>query len=199
VSSFNDLVDANLEDGERERLQAVHDMLVVAGPPPELSGALRTVRQPGVLHELRPRMSPKMVLIAAALLLLVVTFSIGFASGQRHTATARAIKTLTLKGTAVAPRAKATLDVLPEVGGNYPMTLQVSGLPRVAAPEYYYVYLVRDGKPLAPCGEFVVAKPSGSLTLSLTAPYKLKRGDTWIVSRKSYKVNGAGSVVLRPA
>ena len=40
------------------------------------------------------------------------------------------------------------------------MTLSVSGLPKVAAPEYYYVWLVRKGKPLAPCGEFVVSKPS---------------------------------------
>ena len=79
------------------------------------------------------------------------------------------------------------------------MTIWVSGLPKVAAPDYYYVWLVRNGKPLAPCGEFLVAKSSDSLTLKLSAPYALKPGDTWIVTRKTYSQPGAGQTVLRPA
>ena len=57
---------------------------------------------------------------------------------------------------------------------------------------------MRNGKPWAPCGEFVVSKPSRSLTLTLNAPYALKTGDTWIVTRKTYKQPGAGTTVLRP-
>ena len=37
---FDELVGTDLEDGERQRLLRVHELLVEAGPPPEL--ALRT-------------------------------------------------------------------------------------------------------------------------------------------------------------
>ena len=138
----------------------------------------------------------KIFLVAAAVFLLVITFSVGLSVGNGSVASPAT--TLALSGTKAAPRAKGTLDVLKEVSGNRPMKLSVSGLPPVAAPEYYDVWLVRDGKPLAPCGEFVVSKPSRSLTLTLNAPYALKSGDTWIVTRKTYPQSGAGTTVLRP-
>jgi hypothetical protein len=137
----------------------------------------------------------KIALVAAAIIVLAVTFSIGFATGDN---VAKPVATLQLKGTAAAPHAKATLDVLSEVSGNWPMNLHVSGLPQVTPPEYYVVWLVRSGKPWAPCGSFVVSKPTRSLTLQLNAPYTLKPGDTWIVTRQNYGRHSTRTTVLEP-
>jgi hypothetical protein len=198
VNDFDELIGADVAGEERERLRGVHELLVEAGPPPELPASLQHVPRPGEVRRLRKlSVQRKIALVAAALIVLVVTFTAGFATG--HTNTAQPLATLHLSGTKAAPHAQGTLDVSSPVSGNWPMTLSVSGLPKVAAPDYYYVWLVRKGKPLAPCGEFVVAKPSDSLTLTLSAPYKLQRGDTWIVTRKAYNQPGTGQAVLRPA
>jgi hypothetical protein len=198
VNDFDELIGADVAGEERERLLGVHEMLVEAGPPPELSATLQDAHQPGNARSLRKKNVPwKVALIAAAIIVLIIAFSAGVSVGHRSHTTA--VSSLALSGTKAAPRAKGTLDVLPEVSGNWPMSLTVSGLPRVASPEYYYVWLVRNGKPLAPCGEFVVSKPTRSLTLTLSVPYALKSGDTWIVTRKAYREPGAGTTVLKPA
>ena len=195
---FDELVGRDIPDEERARLLRAHRLLVEAGPPPELPAALQNVPRPGEVRHLRKQsVQRKIALIAAALVLLGVTFGLGFTAGHRSTATAT-LRTVDLTGTKAAPHAKATLDVSSAVSGNWPMTLSVSGLPKVAAPDYYYVWLVRHGKPLAPCGEFIVAKSNDSLTLKLSAPYALKPGDTWIVTHKTYNQPGAGQTVLRP-
>ena len=199
MNDFDELIDADVAGEERERLRGVHEMLVEAGPPPELPASLQNVPPPAKVSRLRKQSVPrKIALIAAALVVLGVTFGLGFSYGHSGRAT-KPFASLELTGTKAAPHAQGTLDVSPEVSGNWPMTIWVSGLPKVAAPDYYYVWLVRNGKPLAPCGEFLVAKSSDSLTLKLSAPYALKPGDTWIVTRKTYSQPGAGQTVLRPA
>jgi len=200
VNDFDELIDADVAGVERERLRGVHELLVEAGPPPELPTALENARPPAEVSHLRKHSGPrKIALIAAALVVLAVTFGVGFSAGKKSKPiAAKPARSLVLTGTTAAPHARGTLDVSKAVSGNWPMTLSVSGLPKVAAPDYYYVYLVRKGKPLAPCGEFVVARSSASLTLQLSAPYSLKKGDTWVVTRKSYSQPGAGTTVLRP-
>jgi len=201
VNDFDQLIDADVTGEQRERLRGVHDLLVQAGPPPELPLDLQHVPVPGELRRLKLiRSVPRKVsLLAAAVIVLGTTFSVGYATGNQTTAPTTPVAALALKGTAAAPYARATLDVLPPAGGNWPMTLAVSGLPRVAAPTYYVVWLVRNGKPWAPCGEFVVSKPSSPLTLTLTAPYSLQSGDRWIVTRQRNGQLGTGVPVLRPA
>jgi anti-sigma-K factor RskA len=199
VNDFNELIDAGVAGEERQRLLGVHELVVKAGPPPELPEGLEHGYAPSELRRLKFRYQPRRVaLLAAAVLVLGVTFTAGLATGIGRSSSTATVRQLSLKGTAAAPHAQATLDVQKAVGGNWPMTLQVSGLPRVAAPTYYEVWLVRHGQPLAPCGEFVVSKSSSSLTLPLNAPYKLQRGDTWIVTRHTYGQSGPGSTVLRP-
>ena len=185
---------------EREKLRGVHELLVEAGPPAELSAALKDAPRPGDVRVLRKAsVSRKIALLAAAILVVGVAFSLGVATGSRSAASPKTLKTLALSGTKVAPHAHATLDVQQEVAGNWPMTLSVSGLPKATAPVYYEVWLVRNGKPWAPCGEFVVSRPSESLTLKLTAPYSLERGDSWVVTRHTYGQSGTGPTVLQPA
>jgi hypothetical protein len=202
VSDFNELIDAGVPAEERKRLLAVHDLLLEAGPPPELPTALHDVPQPGKVSVLRQQTAPrKMALIAAAVIVLGVAFTIGYATGMRTTTTAKPVKTVEMNGTSAAPRAEAVLDVQRQVSGNLPMTLEVTGLPRVTSSEYYVVWLVRHGQKFAPCGTFVVSKPSSrALTIHLTAPYALEKGDTWIITLQTYGQHSLSpTTVLEPA
>jgi hypothetical protein len=196
VNDFDDLIGADVAGEERERLLGVHDLLVQAGPPPELPARLQDPRRSGEVRIFRvPR---RVLLVAAAVALLGIAFGVGFAAGGANMSSAESVVQKSLKGTSAAPRARATLDILPSVSGNWPMTLEVSGLPRVEAPTYYVVWLVRHGKPLAPCGSFVVSKSFGSLTLQLNAPYALQNSDTWIVTRQKYGRHTVRTTVLSP-
>jgi len=200
MNDFDELVGADVAAEERERLHGIHELLVEAGPPPELPSTLQNVPQPGEVRRLRKQSIPRTIaLVAAALIVLGVVFGIGFTTGKRPASTVKPLETLLLHGTKAAPHAQGQLDVSSDVSGNYPMTLSVTDLPTVTAPEYYTVWLVRNGKPWAPCGQFVVSKPSPSLTLTLNAPYSLKSGDTWIVTRETFGKSGTGPTVLRPA
>ena len=55
----------------------------------------------------------------------------------------------------------------------------------------------RGGKPYAPCGAFKVASDR-SVTVDLNAPYRLKHGDSWVVTKQAPKSDKPGLVVLRP-
>ena len=58
------------------------------------------------------------------------------------------------------------------------------GLPKLPPHGYYTVFLVRNGKPLAPCGYFIVSSRSGATSVWLNAPYSLKAHDTWVVTKQ---------------
>jgi hypothetical protein len=136
------------------------------------------------------------MLLLAAALSIVAVFAAGYVvADQRGGSTTAAPVTLALKGTAAAPKARATLELWNEQGGNWPMTLSVSGLPQNAR---YEVYLVRNGKPWGSCGTFRVAGASGPLTLKLNAPYQLRTGDSWVVTRQVPGGNEPGRTVLQP-
>ena len=200
MNDLNDLIGEDVTGEEREKLERTHELLLEAGPPPELPLGLEHGYIPAELElkRMKKRSQPRNIaLIAAVVIALGIAFTVGVAAGNHKSATAQPVQSLVLKGTRAAPRARANLDVLPNVSGNWPMTLSVRGLPRVAAPEYYVVWLVRNGKPFAPCGEFVVSKP-GSLTLQLNAPYSLEKGDTWIVMRQKYGQHSTRTTVLEP-
>ena len=78
------------------------------------------------------------------------------------------------------------------------MTLKVVDLPRLPRGVYYEVYLVRDGKPWGSCGSFRIESSSHqAVTVTLTAPYSLQSGDSWIVTRAPFG-GEPGRTVLRP-
>ena len=195
---FEDIVEA--DDVERERLRRVHDMLVAAGPPPELTPELAagpTLRMTVGQRRERRFMQRRVALLAAAFVVLAVTFLVGYISGNTSgTAHGRLLR---LAGTAAAPTAQASLRVdTVDQQGNYPMELAAVGLPKLGAKGYYEVFLVRHGKIVGPCGSFVVSKSKTPVSVSLTAPYAVHGGDGWIVTKQTWGDRNAGPVVLRP-
>jgi hypothetical protein len=189
---------------ERQQLEHVHDLLLRAGPPPELPPELLQAPDFGVVPLKVRRRTVKrraFVLLAAALTLAVVFFA-GYAvashnGGSGTAASPRAVESLSLKGTRRAPGARAKLDVWRPEHGNWPMTLSVSGLPKLPSRTYYEVYLVRHGRILGSCGTFRVSGPQ-AVTLTLNAPYPLEHGDSWVVTRPGAGGAEPGQPVLRP-
>jgi Anti-sigma-K factor rskA, C-terminal len=200
---FDELVGTETTGTERKRLREAHDLLLRAGPPPELTPKLKAGPNPGVArmqHRRRAVKRRSLALLAAALSIAVV-FAAGYAVSSHRSGKSAAppeiVKTLQLKGTAAVPDAQGTLAVWQRRDGNWPMTLNVTGLPKLPPRTYYEVYLFRDGHPWASCGSFVVSGTSSVLRVSLNAPYKLHPGDSWVVTRQTVG-SEPGRTVLRP-
>jgi hypothetical protein len=196
---FDELVGTGLEPGERERLRRVHEQLLQAGPPPELSPELEAGPTLAMTLPRRPRrVRRRVMLLAAAIVVLALAFLGGYLAGNRGGALAGA-RTLSLAGTRIDPSALASLLIEPaDAAGNWPMQLNVTGLPKLPPHGYYEVYLVRNGEIYAPCGTFVVAGADRGTSVRLNAPYELSHGDTWIVTRHLPGRAEPGPVVLRP-
>jgi hypothetical protein len=192
---FDDLVD-DVTGEERARLERVHELLVAAGPPAELPPHLEA--GPTLAMTLsRPAGGARrrVALVAATVAILAVAFLLGYLAGNRGGGLATA-QTLQLRGTHAAPNALASLQILPaDTSGNWPMRLTATGLPKLTGRDYYEVFLVRHGKIFAPCGSFI---SNGTADVTLNAPYKLQRGDTWLVTKQHEGDRTAGAVVLRP-
>jgi hypothetical protein len=200
--NFDELIGTETTGAERERLRHAHELLVQAGPPPELPPSLQKAPRFGVFSLQQRRIVKRraLVLLAAALSVAVVFFA-GYAvrGGGSSNATKGGTPTLlALKGTRAAPNARATLAVWHARNGNWPMRLSVAGLPKLPPRTYYEVYLVRNGKPWGSCGAFRIASNSPrAVTLPFTAPYSLQKGDSWVVTRQGPGAE-PGQTVLRP-
>jgi hypothetical protein len=196
---FDEMVGADLSSEERERLERVHDLLVIAGPPPELTPEME--RGPTLAMTLgrssRRRVERRVALLAAAVLVLVVAFLGGYLAGHGSVGSLAGGHTLNLVGTAQARGAQASLHVQDaDVAGNWPMTLSVTGLPKLPPQGYYEVFLTRNGKIFAPCGTFLVKSATSAVSVQLNAPYHLHRGDGWVVTKQLPGRREAGPVVL---
>jgi hypothetical protein len=197
---FDDIVDTDLDHEERVRLERVHDLLVIAGPPPELTPEME--RGPTLAMTLggpsRRRVERRIALLAAAVLVLVVAFLGGYLAGHGNLGSLAGGRTVKLVGTAQAPAAQAALRVQDaDPAGNWPMTLSVTGLPKLPPRGYYEVFLTRNGKIFAPCGVFLVKSTSGAVSVRLNAPYHLHRGDGWVVTKQLPGKQETGPVVLQ--
>ena len=201
--NFDELIGTEETGAERERLRHAHELLLQAGPPPELPPSLQKAPNFGVfsLHHRRVVKRRSLVLLAAALSIAVV-FVAGYAVGNNRggssTAKGETPRLLALTGTQAAPNARATLAVWHARNGNWPMRLSVVGLPKLPGHTYYEVYLVRNGKPWGQCGAFRIARSSpDTLTLTFNAPYSLQKGDSWVVTRPNPSGAEPGKTVLR--
>jgi hypothetical protein len=169
---FDDLVGRDIEAAERARLERVHDLLVAAGPPPEL-----VVEQP---VQLRPRRR-RGLLLALAATLAVVSFALGAAVVNEWGSDRNVDFTQSMTGTASATNATGSLVVFDvDDAGNWPMELTVDGLPPAPGDRTFELWLTRDGKLAALCGSFVTAS-DGSAVVPINAPYDFGEYDGWVV------------------
>jgi hypothetical protein len=193
---FDDLIEDDVTGAERARLEKVHELLVAAGAPPELSPKLES--GPTLAMTLGKADKPRgrrLALLAATVAILAAAFLLGYLAGNRGGELASA-QTLQLTGTHAAPSALASLQILPsDMSGNWPMKLTATGLPKLGRRWYYEVFLVRNGKIFAPCGSFV---SNGTADVTLNAPYRLQPHDTWLVTKQHWGEHETGTVVLRP-
>lgn len=188
---FDDLVGPDVSPAERERLHRAHELLVAAGPPPELSPELEAVPWPeDALQPLFGRRKEKRgrrpVLLAAALATAIfVGFLLGQATSTDNSSSISATKTVEMHGTALAQNALATLKLgKVDPAGNWPMVLHVSGLPKLSDGGYYALYLTKGGRPLVSCGTINV---SGATSVRMSAAYALEQFDKngWVIVRQT--------------
>jgi len=201
--SFDDLVGTEgLSRQEEAKLRRVHELLVAAGPPPDLSPDLSRppvpndeADPPEVAFLLRRRRGRVAVLaLAAALAAFVGGYAFGHSKGNR--AAFRAVRSVPMHGTAGTASHGVIRIAEKDSVGNWPMQFEVSGLPEQAnRAAYYELWLTHDGKAVAPCGSFRV---HGKTTrVRLTVPYSLKNFDGWVVTAQpSGRRHGLGPVVL---
>ena len=130
----------------------VHELLSAAGPPPELPPSLRAraagASRPASCGSPRRRYTA----IAAVAIAATILFGSGYAVGARNAPGARPDRGHDRAGRCDRIDRPATEGC----AGNWPMTLEVRGLPPLPDGETYSLWLTNDGKLADPCGSFVV-------------------------------------------
>jgi hypothetical protein len=177
----------------------VHDLLVAAGPPPELPPHLREP-EPELgtrdnVHFLPRRRAGMLLGLAAALAVLALLG--GYVLGQRHDRFPEA-ESVKMHSTVAASTASAVIHVgKADSAGNWPLKVDVKNLPALPKGQYYEMFLsLRGNQRAASCGTFRVS--GGSSDIRLNAPYRLDRFNGWIVTREKPGSN-AHPVVLTTA
>ena len=194
VPDFDELVGDDVGAEERARLRRAHELLIAAGPPPELPPSLVYPPDPEPkVSYLPPRRRFTVIGIAAAV--VFAAFGAGYVAGGARDNGFATAASKAMHGTALAPAASATLRIAGvDSAGNWPMRFSVRGLKPLHGDGYYELYLSKSGRPVATCGTFTVH--AGTTVVTLNAPYKFKRFDGWVVTRHEPGSKGDGPVLL---
>lgn len=190
---FDELVEGVETPEERERLRRVHDLLVAAGPPPELAPSLATPRDAPPPAEEEPDVSwlPRRRLRAGAVLafgLAAAAFGTGYLFGNNAsdepsasppTAPARVVS---LRGSDDGTSGAIVRLGRRDASGNWPMTVTVRGLAHLTHGDYYTLALIEKGKPVVTCGTFNTAA-KGATTVRMVAAYDLDEYEGWVITR----------------
>jgi anti-sigma-K factor RskA len=183
---LRDLVGDDLPPDELERLGKVHDLLVKAGPPPELPTELAEPPEATGSVSVLPRRRWRTIAALAAALALAA-FGVGWlaaAAGDSGESLPQVEFRVPMQGTEAAPHAVASIAVLErDDAGNWPMAMTVRGLPSLPAGKRYELWLTEDGKLIESCGTF---NTTGDTVVYLNAPFLL-RGKGWVVTREDTK------------
>jgi hypothetical protein len=175
---FDELVGTDLAPDERARLKRVHELLVAAGPPPELTPALETPPVPRATVSWLPRRRLGAALVLAAALVLSA-FAAGFLVGDRSEDSS-AVAGFEAERTVLLGESGSTVAVVrlgkADRNGNHPMLVTVEGLERQPEGEYYSLFMLKKGKPVALCGTFNVAGEEPT-TVRLTTGYAFDEYD----------------------
>ena len=193
---FRDLVGEGLPPEERERLERVHEMLIAAGPPPELPPALDEPPDGrGNVRELEPMGLPRRRIgaaLALAAAIALLAFLGGYLIGYKHTSNSfESVRTVALTN----DQAQATVRFgARDANGNTPMLLKVEGLKKLPASDYYVLYMTKNGKPVVVCGSFNVRGPR-STTLRFPVAYDPSNFDGLELARWDHATREAVEVV----
>ena len=195
---FNELVGEDVPAAETDRLRRAHDLLLAAGPLPELPpglaepnvGERRTRRDENVYQLLPKRRTGAALALAAAIAL--IAFLGGYLSGYRHNGFTAQYSVPMHASAGLGGSAQIKIGER-DSHGNLPLRLEIKGLPKLNAG-YYEMYLTR-GKRLWTCGTFT-AGGQNTVKVSLTIPYQLRNGDGWIVTKELPGRSTPGPTVL---
>jgi hypothetical protein len=179
---LRDLLGDDVPAAELERLKRVHELLVEAGPPPELSTELVEPPAPERTVALLPRRHWR-PLAALAAALALAAFGAGWlasSAGDSDDAGFAIDFHVPMHGTAAAPNAVASIAVGErDESDNWPMAMTIRGLPTLPKGQQYELWLTRNGKLVESCGVF---RTNGDSVVYLNAPFRL-RGKGWAVTR----------------
>lgn len=181
---LRDLVGDDLPPEELERLGRVHELLVRAGPPPELPGELAEPPEPETTVALLPKRHWR-PLAALAAALTLAAFGAGWLAASARDSGGETFPAIDfrvpMQGTPAAPNAVASIAVAErDEAGNWPIAMTVRGLPELRDGQEYELWLTKKGKLAALCGTFVT---DANTVTYLNAPYRLRRYDGWVVTR----------------
>jgi hypothetical protein len=181
---FDELVGAIDDPAERARLERVHQLLVEAGPPPDLTPSFAATAPPAeerrnVFRLPRRRLGLALAAIGAT---VVAAFGIGYLAGNSGSGPNEALEvenTVALSGSGAAA---GEIDIgARDNDGNLPMVLTVRGLRKLGDGDYYRLALTKGAKPIVTCSTFNVAGRRET-ALKMLAAYDLEGFDGWMVT-----------------
>jgi hypothetical protein len=185
---FVDLVGDEGTPEELERLRRAHQLLVAAGPPPELSPRLAdaprtaSTKRSGLTAGRRKGTA---FLLAAGV--VAAAFAIGFLVGGRGGDQFQGGGAFAMHAVAAPNTARGSIQVgNRDRVGNWPIQLRVSGLKKLPKGQWYELYLTEHGKITAWCGAFAAAE-KGRTVVDMSVPYKLEAGVNWVVTTSERK------------
>ena len=168
--------------GQDDRLERVHDMLVVAGPPP--AGPVPDA--PPVGGQVVPMRRRRWVELVAAAALVCIAAGAGYLLGNRSDGI-ETVRVVEMHGLPPVAGASAELDIgETDAAGNIPMEMRVEGLSEPPAGGWYELFVSKDGKPGASCGTFTTNGDETTVRLSvgydLGAWRDADHFDGWVVT-----------------
>jgi hypothetical protein len=181
---LRELVGDDVSPEELERLGRVHELLLLAGPPPELPGELAEPPETETTVALLPRRHWR-PLAALAAALALAAFGAGWLASSSGDSDDRAFPPIDfrvpMQGTPAARNAVASIAVAEkDEAGNWPIAMTVRGMPELPDGQEYELWLTRKGKLAALCGSF---RTTSNTVTYLNAPYRLRSYDGWVVTR----------------
>jgi hypothetical protein len=183
VTDFHDLVGDGLTPEEEARLRRVHELLIEAGPPPELPPALARLDPPEAEIKVYPHLPGRRwaaaALVAAAV--AAIAFGGGYLWGDRGDGGFATEHLVAMRPPSGEGLARASIAVGPvDTAGNWPILFRSTNLPEQPKGRHYDLWLTQKDGPRVLCGSFRV---NGKTTnVKMNVPYRLVQGVGWIVT-----------------
>ena len=181
---FSELIGEDLPAEERARLESAHQMMVTAGPLPELPLSLQKPpvvddrHDASAAFQFLPRKGGRIMTLAAGFALLAPDHRLRDRQPPQrlHDGLHRHDEG-NGGGAGSSGRPQRRSDRL---GRNWPLELKVSGLKQLPDGSWYTLYLTKKRKPVESCGTFRVQ--AGTTTVRMNAPYHFSDYDGWVVT-----------------